>query len=214
MDIREQLEPHPLPPVDFATRSLSILESAGPWYRLNLARYPSALYFDRTGGGRFDGPQQSYGILYVGEDLFGPFIESFGRTHGKVAIASGDLQERYLAQFVSVQPLRFADLCGAGLSRIGVECARRSTPPRNVDADNRINNGEDYGVSRQWAQAIWQHPDTVDGIRYPSRHDPSRILCGLFDRAKENLQSSKLGTLLEKPQTLATILDTYNFGLV
>ncbi len=136
MDIREQLDPHPLPPADFATRSLPILESTGPWYRLNgppevapaaalsklnLARYPSALYFDRTGGGRFDGPQQSYGILYVGEDVFGPFIESFGRTHGKVAIASHDLQERYLAQFVSVQPLRLADLCSAGLPRIGAD---------------------------------------------------------------------------------------------
>jgi len=189
-----------LPPVDFATRSISILESAGPWYCFNLARYPSALYFDRTGRGRFDGPQQSYGILYLGEDIFGPFIESFGRTHGKVAITSSDLQKRYLSQFVSVQPLRFADLCGAGLARIG--------------ADNRINNGEDYGISRQWAQAIWQHPDTVHGIRYPSRHDPSRILCGLFDRAKENLQENKLGTLLKDPQTLAAILDTYNFGLV
>jgi len=200
MDIREQLDPHPLPPADFATRSLPILESTGSWYRLNLARYPSALYFDRTGGNRFGGPQQSYGILYVGEDVFGPFIESFGRTHGKVAITSHDLQERYLVQFVSVQPLRLADLCGAGLPRIG--------------ADNRINNGEDYGISRQWAQAIWEHPDTLDGIRYPSRHDPSRILCGLFDRAKENLQESKIGTLLEDPQTLAAILDTYKFGLV
>jgi len=200
MDIREQLEPHPLPPVDFAARSLPILESTGPWYRLSLARYPSALYFDRTGNGRFDGPQQSYGILYVGEDIFGPFIESFGRTHGILALTSGDLQERYLAQFVSVQPLRLVDLCGAGLPRIG--------------ADNRINNGENYSISRQWVQAIWQHPDPVDGIRYPSRHDPSRILCGLFDRAKENLQENKLGTLLEDPQTLAAILDTYKFGLV
>jgi len=200
MDIMEQLEKHPLPPVDFATLQLPILESTGPWYRLNLARYASALYFDRTGGGRFDGPQQSYGILYVGEDIFGPFIESFGRNYGKVAITSGDLEKRYLAQFASVQPLRLANLCGAGLPRIG--------------ADNRINNGENYGISRQWAQAIWQHPATVDGIRYRSRHDPDRILCGLFDRAKENLQENKLGTLLEDPQTLAAILDTYNFGLV
>lgn len=200
MDIREQLEPHPLPPIDFDTRSLLIRESSGPWYRLNLARYPSALYFDRTGSGRFDGPHQRYGILYVGEDIFGPFIESFGRTHGKVAIATSDLQERYLAQFVADEPLRFADLCGAGLPRIG--------------ADNRINNGEDYSISRQWAQAIWQHPDTVDGIRYPSRHDPSRILCGLFDRAKDRLQENKLSTLLGNPQTLAAILDIYNFGLM
>lgn len=99
MDIKEQLEPHPLPPTDFGTRTLAIFKSSGPWYRLNLAQYP-AVYFDCTGSGRFDGPQQGYGILYVGEDVFGPFIESFGRTHGKLAIASTDLKERYLAQIV------------------------------------------------------------------------------------------------------------------
>jgi hypothetical protein len=71
-----------------------------------------------------------------------------------------------------------------------------------------------YLTARQWANAIWSHPQRVDGIRYRSRHDDTRFCCAIFDRARENLSEQNLGTLLEDPQQLANILDGYGYGLI
>jgi len=65
-----------------------VVESIGPWYRLNPVRYESALFFDRSGKGRFDGQGQGYGILYVGADEYAAFIECFGRAHGARGVRS------------------------------------------------------------------------------------------------------------------------------
>jgi len=61
--LEEPLAPHPDPLLDFGSRSLPVVESIGPWYRLNPVRY-ERLFFDRSGKGRFDGQGQGYGILY------------------------------------------------------------------------------------------------------------------------------------------------------
>ncbi|MEL4896779.1 hypothetical protein [Crocosphaera sp. Alani8] len=76
----------PQPPRDFHEVSLPCftIRANQPLYRLNLANsssgkpYTSSLYFDRSGRGRFDGPNQSYGILYAGVDVKCAFIEVFG----------------------------------------------------------------------------------------------------------------------------------------
>lgn len=75
MESIEPLKPHPEPPLDFRSRPLPIFTSNTPAYRLNPVSYQSALFFDRTGKGRFDGQQQEYGILYVGADVYTAFIE-------------------------------------------------------------------------------------------------------------------------------------------
>jgi hypothetical protein len=45
--------PHPLPPIGFESRILPTIETSGLFYRLSSVRHPSALYFDRSGRGRF-----------------------------------------------------------------------------------------------------------------------------------------------------------------
>lgn len=67
---KDPLPEHPLPPIDFQSRTLPVVESTGVWYRLNPVRHESSLFFDRSGRGRFDGEEQGYGILYVGEDEY------------------------------------------------------------------------------------------------------------------------------------------------
>jgi hypothetical protein len=196
----DPLLPHPPPPEDFNTRELPILSSQGTWYRLNDREFPSSLYFDRSGKGRFDSPAQGYGILYVGADVHASWIECYGRTLGEKGVSENTLRQRNLYAINSQRPLLFADVTGNGLAKMG--------------ADARLSSGS-YPIARQWAQAIHDHPQKVDGIRYRSRHDDERYCYGIFDRCSSELQEQNLGNLLEfHPSLLAEILDCYDYGLL
>jgi hypothetical protein len=196
----KQPDPHPLPPHDFATRSLPIVSSQTNFYRLNSVEFASSIYFDRTGCGRFDSPTQGYGILYVGADIYAAWIETFGRTHGAKGVAEATLRHRNLYEINSNRSLIFADLTGSSLTKIG--------------ADARLSSG-DYAIARAWAKAIYQHPQQVDGIRYRSRHDDERYCYGLFDRCQQNLGEENLGNLVDaRPVLLAEILAHYDYGLL
>jgi hypothetical protein len=169
---KNPLPEHPDPPPDFPTLNLPVVESKGLWYRLNPVQYSSALYFDRSGKGRFDGSMQGYGILYVGEDEYAAFIECYGREHGGRGVAEATLKQRNLFAIAADRPLMLVDLTGSGLVKLG--------------ADARLSSGS-YAIARVWAKAIWEHPMQVDGLRYRSRHDDDRFCCGLFDRAVQHL---------------------------
>ena len=196
----EPLAPHPDPPSDFSSRLLPVVEISEPWYRLNPVRYESALYFDRSGKGRFDGTEQGYSILYVGADEYAAFIECYGRFHGARGVAELALLQRNLVRITPARPLIFADLTGSGLVKLG--------------ADARLASGS-YLMARKWAQAIWEHPRAVDGLRYHSRHDDTRICCGIFDRTRSLLSEENLGNLVERhPALLAQILVHYDYGLL
>lgn len=200
MEPTEPLKEHPEPPLDFNSRPLPVVISNEPVYRLNPSSYESALFFDRTGKGRFDGQEQGYGILYVGADEYAAFIECFGRAHGARGVAELTLRQRNLVRITSVRPLVLADLTGNGLVKLG--------------ADARLASGS-YLMARKWAQAIWQHPQQVDGIRYHSRHDDTRLCWGLFDKSRSLLQEENLGNLIEHhPALLGEILAHYDYGLL
>jgi RES domain len=196
----DPLIPHPLPPKDFRSRELPTVSSQGTWYRLNDREFTSSLYFDRSGSGRFDSPAQGYGILYVGADVYASWIECYGRTHGAKGVSEIVLRQRNLFAIDSQRELVFADLTGNGLVKMG--------------ADARLSSGS-YVAARQWAQAIYDHPQTVDGIRYRSRHDDERYCYGIFDRCADELREKDLGNLIEAhPKQLAEILEYYDYGLL
>ena len=214
---RSRLPAHPLPATDFQKQVLPISECQTTWYRLNPSSYDSALYFDRSGMGRYDGLSQSYGILYVAEAVEGAFIESFGRSHGAKGVAEADLRNRNLFELESDRQLTLVDLWGSGLVKIG--------------ADARITSGSDYELSRAWAEAIYLHPSKVDGIRYYSRHDclgarslapfgdagshrNTQLCCGLFDRTSAHLKEQNEGNIVDNPKLLADILERYDYALL
>jgi hypothetical protein len=197
--LEDPLIPHPSPPEDFRSRELPTVSSKGTWYRLNDRDFTSSLYFDRSGSGRFDSPAQGYGILYVGADVYASWIECYGRTHGAKGVSEIVLRQRNLFAIDSQRELVFADVTGNGLVKMG--------------ADARLSSGS-YVAARQWAQAIYDHPQVVDGIRYRSRHDDERYCYGIFDRCADELQEKNLGNLLESnPKLLAEILSCYDYGL-
>ena len=197
---RSRLPAHPLPATDFQKQVLPITECQTTWYRLNPSSYDSALYFDRSGMGRYDGLSQSYGILYVAEAVEGAFIESFGRSHGARGVAEADLRNRNLFELESDRQLTLVDLWGSGLVKIG--------------ADARITSGSDYELSRAWAEAIYLHLSKVDGIRYYSRHDNTQLCCGLFDRTSAHLKEQNEGNIVDNPKLLADILERYDYALL
>lgn len=194
------IEEHPLPPDDFNDKLLPTSEYTQPWYRLNPVGYESAIYFDRSGKGRFDSPQAGYGILYAGKNQRGAFIETMGRNLGIRTVSEVALKQRNLFKITSDRPLVIVDIWGVSLTKLGV--------------DARISSGS-YRVSRAWAKAIYEHPQKVDGICYHSRHDDTEICCGLFEGTATVLTEENLGNLVEQnPQLLAQMLKHYDYSLI
>ena len=192
---------YPLPPSDFQQRTLSIQTQKITLYRLNQASYKSAIYFDRSGMGRYDSPQQSYGILYTAESVRGAFIESFGRVRGKLGVAIADLKSRNLFEIKSERELNLVNLWGDGLVKMG--------------ADSSITSGINYEIARIWGEHIYLHPQKVDGIFYLSRHDNTQMCCGIFDRVRDSLTEKNTGNLYDShAELLGDILDCYDYGLL
>ncbi len=195
-----QLDPHPLPPGNFNSLKLPITKEKKTYYRLNPASYGSAIYFDRSGRGRFDSRNASHGICYLGETIEVTFIESFGRQLGVNFISQDLIKTRNLFSIESGRSLVLLDLFGSGLTKLGV--------------DSRLTSGGDYAVSRAWCEAIYHHPLQVDGIRYFSRHDNTRLCCGLFERSKLQLEEKNLGNLIDFDVTkFAEILEIYDYAI-
>ena len=148
----------------------------------------------------FDSTTASYGICYLGESIEVTFIESFGRQLGVNFISQEFIKTRNLFEIKSDRSMVFVDLFGAGLAKLGI--------------DSRISSGGDYSVSRAWCEAIYNHPEEVDGIRYFSRHDNTRLCCGIFQRENVRLEEKNLENLIDYDcNKLAEILDIYDFGI-
>ncbi len=70
------------PAENFAELRLRIHRARGPWVRLHWREY-GAIYFGKERLHLFDDPQGEYGVLYLAEDEYGAFVETFGRNPEK-----------------------------------------------------------------------------------------------------------------------------------
>ena len=193
--------PLPPPPGDFASRKLPLVEAKGPLFRLH-ARRRDPLHFGRTASWRFDDPGRRYGVCYTATDVHGAFAETFTKALRAGLIAEAELRSRGLARISCRRPLALVDLAtSGGLAKIR--------------ADARLFAGE-HAVARVWSAAMHDHPSKPDGILCPARHDPARMACAVFERAKGVLRVEDLGSLIEGAllPTLSELLDTYGLGLV
>ena len=191
--------PHPRPSATLQQQELPLIELHITWYRQHQCD-SDPLEFDRSAEDRFNAPDGQYGVLYLGSDPPGVFIETFDEPHIRT-ITTQELGERCLCIATTTRPLRLVDLTGAGLRHIG--------------ADSRIATGNDYAVAQAWSLALWQHPVRVDGLYYVARNDPSRHSLALFDRAADTLHLTCTYPLTDPyhATTLDKILTTYRFML-
>lgn len=191
----------PPPPEHFRDLPLDIIEITCSLFRTHSIER-NAVFFGRTGRNRFDAPTGSYGVMYVAEDPFGAFIESFGHQAGTFAVTTDDLRSRILSELKAPRAYRIADLTQSGaLVRIGT--------------DSSLFAG-DYRAAQLWSLAIHSHPSRVDGIAYPGRLDPTRRNFALFDRAPKPSLLSQFQWYESGPQRaiLAEVLAKYNYALI
>jgi len=156
-----------------------------PLFRLCQTRFPDPAFFGRTLTHRFDAPDRSYGVCYLGTTLDCCLVEALevdvdAATLG-ASITGQTLSQYYAAVAVPRRDLMLARLADLGLNRLRI--------------DLRVSSGNDYDVAREWSKAIHDHPTQVDGILYPSRHRDSLYCVALFERARDALQFTFWGTL-------------------
>ncbi len=180
------------------------------WYRLHriTSAYSPVSYNFGAIDDRFNAPAGEYGILYLGGDPYCSFIETFGSAAvggGYRMVSDRRLSESCLCRIdlaPGSRPLRLVNIAtGAGLSRLGL--------------DGRISTSKERAITREWALALWRHPQRPDGLLYTACNDPARTSVALFDRCGDVLVAGcDRENLLRDRDLLAKLLDHYDYGLV
>jgi hypothetical protein len=201
--VTDQPGPHPEPPGDLAGRSPALVElDPGTILSRLHDRNFGPIFFGRTGRNRFDSPNRSFGVLYVGRDESCAFIETFGQSTGISVVTRREILARHLSYLTSTQSLTLIDLASSGsLARIG--------------ADARLFSGS-HAIAQRWSAALRGHPTNPGGLLYPARHDPARNACALFDLPESVFTVADGGSLGDAKHAalLGRILDRYGFGLI
>lgn len=162
--------------------------SGTPFFRLALRRYADPAYFGRGEIHRFDAPDGSYGVCYLGTTLDCCLLEVLqpARRSGTTAsvLTVAQLRDYYAAICTVKEPLVLAYLADDGLAQAGI--------------DQRVTGGDDYDLSQAWAAAIHAHDGNADGILYPSRHHNGCYSVALFERARGNVAFDRWGALVDR----------------
>jgi hypothetical protein len=198
---------HPLPHPELSTQTpLIFTVKAGEVLYRHHQTVNDPIYFGMSGNNRFDDPDcatgATFGVLYVGEDHHCCFIESCGSTTGVPAVSGAYLDARSISKLELTEELRFVDLASSGsLTHVG--------------ADGRLFTGS-YKVAQQWSAALRLHPSKPDGIRYLSRHDPTRVAYAIFTRSLSTFKVSSMGplTTYANRALLNQLLRDYNVDLI
>lgn len=162
----------PLPPPWLRTTSLPILDLPHPTSAVRIHRVDyDPVFFSPGKGkppvGRFDSLSGSFGVLYLAQAFEGAFAETILRNPHRRLVDLSDIMVRAVSVLQFSRPVRLVKLLGGGLQAVGT--------------DNSVSTGP-YSASWAWADALFSHPDTPDGIAYISRHDPDQICMALFNR--------------------------------
>lgn len=156
-------------------------------------------FFGRARANRFDANHRDrgrrFGTLYCGFDIETALAESVLHDEmpqrGQFQISASDFQSRFLVRFQHRQDLVLADLTGASLKRLGGNGAISTITP--------------YTLPRQWARAVHEHPDGVDGIRYVSRHLNTQFAVVIFDRAAAKIGAASYVPLAHAAGIVAAV---------
>ena len=168
-----------------------------------------ALWFGPAAGlvplGRFDDPLRArgdgtatFGMCYLGATREAAFAETFLRAPLPPALGLSTVDARWMAELVTIRPLRLVALLGPGLTAAGATAAVTHGP---------------QSVARRWARAVWEHPSAPDGIAYHCRHDDGEIALALFDRARDAVELVASHGLRADRAWFGATLDRYRLAL-
>ncbi len=193
-------------PIDIADRlSVRILRAGGTLHRAHGAG-AGAIFFGPGEGKapryRFDSPDGSYGVCYLGLSEEAAFAE--GVLHQPLprrVFSEASLAARAIATVRIEENIRAVRLYGRFLIGNG--------------ADASVVHGDDYqGVSQPWSRAIHEHHGRVDGILYTARHDDSVQALALFERAAHKISAGASHPLSGSDLRTLRLLDRYGIGLL
>lgn len=139
------------------------------------------LYFGRDGVNRYDDPQRTYGVLYLGFELPTALMESVFHQHDwheqtTRAIARAEVSQRMVRAVGVLEDLRLADLTAPGIMA--------SVFGLNLEQLASRAYVHTQGISRQ-VHALLDDSDNpvFDGLLYPSRNNFPAACVALYDRA-------------------------------
>jgi RES domain len=160
----------PSPPAWLASKSLPIETIRSDRWLYRVHSEDPIFFGPPPGTGpiyRFDSPDRAYGAMYVGLELESALVETLLRNPELQIVSQSEVDRRRWSRVRGSRNLRMAKLYGNGLSAMG--------------ATAEVSTGR-YGLSRKWSKAIWDHPDSVDGLLYRSKHDNDRLCAAIFSR--------------------------------
>lgn len=197
--------PPPDPPADLDARSLPahVVPAGTVLYRIH-RRTRGALHFGPRSRpearGRWDAPDDSFGVCYLAERPHLAFAETLLRDLAIEEVASATLAARALAEVEVRRDLPLVKLHGAGLRRLRATGAVVQGP---------------YATTWSWSRALHRHPSAPDGVRYHARHDDDAFALAVYDRAADTLAPGRSVPLLDPAlaHDLGSWLDRYGIGL-
>ena len=190
---------------DVAERlSIRTLRAGGILYRAHSTDL-GAIFFGPGEGKvpvfRFDAPDASYGVCYLGLTEEAALIEGvIHRSIPRRTISDRALARRAISAIHVREKIRAVRLYGKYLVGNG--------------ADAAVTHGNDYpGLSQPWSKAIHDHADQVDGIVYTARHDDSVLALALFERAGHKIEAGAMHVLSGRDLRTLQLLDRFGLGL-
>ncbi|MGJ5196552.1 MULTISPECIES: RES family NAD+ phosphorylase [unclassified Bradyrhizobium] len=167
-------------------------------------RFPDPLGYG-PGLNRFSDPTgKAFGVVYLGSSAKVAFVETILRDRadgrGATCVVSYDeIEKRSLASIVPVEPLILVDLTGDGPLRMGIP--------------SDVVGARDQSLAQRWSAAFHDHPETPDGVLYPSRLNEERCIA-LYARALPKLKAIAAPLLVDCRAELAAILDDLDLAIV
>jgi RES domain len=153
--------------LDYSHLSPPKMEAVGPWFRVHQT-VNGAVFFGRTGKYRWDSPNHTYGVLYVGESWEAAFLESVLHDPVKKTVLKSELEKRSMGLLKTNTPLQLIDLSDG-------------TVLRDLGLTESETQARAYKKTQGISEAIHDAGWNVHGIRYASRLDPNRLCMALFD---------------------------------
>lgn len=149
---------------------------------------------------RFDSPDRTYGVCYLGLNEDTAFIEGvIHRAIPRRVISEKMLSARAISVIHVQEDIRAVRLYGRYLVGNGATAA--------------VAHGDDYGLAQSWSKAIHDHPASVDGILYTARHDDSVMALALFERAAQKIVAGARHPLSGNDLRTLRLIDRYEIGL-
>ena len=147
---------------------------------------------------RFDAQSNRFGVLYISLGPDAAMIETLLRNPERLTVSFQEIALRSLSIIRISRTIKLVDVTGAGLSTLGLTSA--------------LFAGE-HQPCRIWSDALFDHPQSPDGILYPSRHNPAETCIALFERKDIAIDIVMTRSLLKMPREVGALLDRHGKSL-